>query len=67
MEGLSHTLIQENSDGIDAWLNDAIEDQLTDGLMTITDAARNTMYRQTRQMLGTLVDYKELMRCMPAP
>lgn len=52
---------QINDEIIDSWLQDAMENGMSMGLTTLTDNAVNVMYDQTRRLMGTIVEYKELM------
>lgn len=46
---------------IDEWLQDAIDGSFSTGLATLTDTAMGMMYDQTKKIMGTMVEYKELM------
>lgn len=55
-----------NADGfeaenIDRWIQDTMKNELPTGLTTLTDAAMGMMYNQTKRIMGTMIEYKELM------
>lgn len=50
-----------DDENIDGWIQDAMKSELPTGLNTLTDAAMDMMYDQTKKIMGTMVAYKELM------
>lgn len=50
-----------DDENIDQWLHDTMNDNLSVGMTTLPDAAMNAMYDHTKRLMGTIVDYKELM------
>lgn len=50
-----------DGESIDSWIQDAMKSELPAGLTTLTDAAMSMMYDQTKRIMGTMIEYKELM------
>lgn len=54
-----HDIFDANN--IDQWVNDAMNGSLAIPVNTLADAAINAMFDQTKRVMGTMIDYKELM------
>lgn len=50
-----------NANNIDQWLNDSMHGSLSLPMSTLADAAFSAMFDKTKRMMGTMIDYKELM------
>lgn len=50
-----------DANNIDGWVNDAMNGSLSLPMSTLADAAINAMFDQTKRVMGTMIDYKELM------
>lgn len=50
-----------NNENIDELIHDAMDGAFNGGLTTFADAAINVMYDQTKRMMSSIVEYKELM------
>ena len=49
------------NENIDQWIHDTMGGNFSTGMTTLTDAAMNVMFDQTKRIMGTMVEYKELM------
>lgn len=49
------------ADNMDQWIQDAVGGGFSTGLTTLTDAAANAVFNRTKQLVGTVIEYKELM------
>lgn len=50
-----------DANNIDQWLSDTMQGSLSLPMSTLADAAFNTVFCQTKRMMGSMVDYKDLM------
>lgn len=50
-----------DANNVDQWLNDAMHGSLSLPMSTLADAAISAMFDQTKRVMGSMVDYKDLM------
>lgn len=50
-----------DDDVVDNWIDEAMNGTQALSVSTLADAALNAMFDHTKQMMGTIIDYKELM------
>lgn len=46
---------------VDQWIHDAMDNNLSMKMTPFANTAMNVMYNRTKRLMGTIVDYKELM------
>ncbi len=53
--------VEINESNVEEMISEAVDDVLSTGVTSFSDAAINVLYDRTKHMMGVLVDYKELM------
>lgn len=59
MKGNNPNIFDANN--VDQWLNDSLHGSLALPMSTLADAAFSAMFDQTKRVMGSMVDYKDLM------